>query len=182
MYPQKIILLAARECAAKQKHLDSVKKLLESWKERGFTSEKEIAVHINAFHEKEEYLKELRQKWAGRDSDIGQKSLQTLEKWENGLGFSREMISIAADLAFESKKPIAYMDKTLSEWAKQGIRTPEDAKANMQAHREHSAAASRKDSTKTVSAQQYTQRDYSMEQEEAMQRMISSMNGGGKDA
>ena len=182
MYPQEIILLAARECAAKQKHMDSVKKLLESWKERGFTGENEITAHIHAFHEKEEYLKGLRQKWAGRDPDIGQKSLQMLEKWENGLGFSREMITIAADLAFESKKPIAYMDKTLSEWAKQGIRTPEAAKADIQAHRENSAANPRKDSAKTVSAQQYTQRDYSMEQEEAMQRMISSMNGGGKDA
>jgi len=33
-----------------------------------------------------------------------------------------------------------------------------------------------------VAAQQYTQRDYAGEQEEAMQRMIASMNGGDEDA
>ena len=182
LYPQEIILLAARECAAKQKRFDSVLMLLKSWQERGFTDEKQIQEHISAFHEKEQFLKELRSKWAGRDTDIGQKSLQLLDKWENQLGFSREMISLAADLAFEMKKPVAYMDKTLGYWAGKGIRTPEDAEADRKAHREQYQQNAGKGASKTVSAQEYTQRDYSGEQEEAMIRMISSMNGGEENA
>ena len=179
-WPKEVILLAARECAAKQKHFDSVIKLLDSWQERGFTEEKQIREHIAAFHGKEEYLKTLRKKWAGRDTDVGQKAMQMLDKWEGGMGFSREMITLAADEAFEAKRPIAYMDKVLTEWAGKGIRTPEGAQEEKQKHGE-AAPAARKPAGKGVAAQQYTQRDYSNEDEEAFARMLS-MNGGGGDA
>ena len=179
LYPQNIIILAARECAAKQKHFDSVLKLLESWKERGFEDEKQILEHIEAFHEKEEFIKTLRQKWAGRETDIGQKTLQMLEKWENGMGFSREMISLAADEAYEAKKPISYMDKLLQSWAEKGIKTAEAAKKEQKAHEEQSGSL-RKNPAKKVAAQQYAQRDYEDEQDEAVRRMISGIANGGK--
>ena len=180
MYSGEIILLAARECAAKQKQFDSVMKLLESWQERGFTTEEEIREHIEAFHGKEEFLKSLRQKWAGRDTDIGQKTLQMLDKWENRLNFSREMIALAADEAWEAKKPIAYMDRLLGSWAEKGIRTPEAAAAEKKARGEQPQAAR---TGKPVAAQQYVQRDYDGEQEEARQRMLAGiLNGGEEDA
>ena len=181
MYPNEIILLAARECAAKQRNFDSVMKLLESWQERGFTDEKQIRDHIDAFHGKEEFLKTLRQKWAGKDTDIGQKTLQMLDRWEGSMGFSREMIALAADAAYEAKKPIAYMDKLLTAWNEQGIRTPEAAKEEQKTRGEQ--AASRKTPGKNVAAQQYTQRDYDDEQADAMRRMLSGVtNGGGEHA
>ncbi|MBR3430284.1 MAG: DnaD domain protein [Clostridia bacterium] len=179
LYPQNIIMIAARECAAKQSSFESILKLLKSWKERGFDSEEQIRGHIDAFHEKEEYLKKLRMKWAGKDAEIGQKALQLLDKWENTLGFSREMISLAADLSFEARKPASYMDKLLTEWAAQGIRTPEDQEKS---RKEQHSGGKEKTNARGVAAQQYTQRDYAGEQEEAMQRMIASMNGGDEDA
>ena len=176
MFPQEIILLAAGECAAKQKKFDSVLKLLESWQERGFTDEEQIRNHIEAFHQKEEFLKKLRQKWAGQDADIGQKTLQLLEKWEKSMGFSREMISLAADAAFEAKKPIAYMDRLLTDWSEKGIRTPEAAKQEQKT----AGAGELRKTGKTVSAQQYSQRDYEGEQEDAMRRMLSGVRNGGE--
>ena len=176
MFPQEIILLAAGECAAKQKKFDSVLKLLESWQERGFTDEEQIRNHIEAFHQKEEFLKKLRQKWAGQDADIGQKTLQLLEKWENSMGFSREMISLAADAAFEAKKPIAYMDRLLTDWSEKGIRTPEAAKQEQKT----AGAGEMRKTGKTVPAQQYSQRDYEGEQEDAMRRMLSGVRNGGE--
>ena len=174
-------MLAARECAAKQKNFDSVMKLLESWQERGFTDEKQIRDHIDAFHGKEEFLKTLRQKWAGKDADIGQKTLQMLDRWEGSMGFSREMITLAADAAYEAKKPIAYMDKLLTAWNAQGIRTPEAVKEEQKNRGEQ--ALSRKTPGKNVPAQQYTQRDYDDEQADAMRRMLSGVtNGGGEHA
>ena len=174
MFSKEVILLAAGECAAKQKHFDSVIKLLESWQERGFTDEQQIREHIAAFHGKEEYLKTLRQKWAGRDTDIGQKTMAMLDKWEGGMGFSREMISLAADEAFEAKRPIAYMDKILTEWAGKGITTPEDVQKEKQKRADEPPAA-RKPSGKSVVAQQYPQRDYSGEQNAAMESMIAAI-------
>ena len=175
LYPQNIILLAARECAAKQSSFESVLKLLESWHERGFTNEKQIRDHIAAFHEKEEFLCQLRKKWSVQDADPGRKALELLDKWENKMGFGREMISLAADYAFEAKKPVSYMDRTLSAWAEQNIRTREEAeKARI---KNAGQPMPGKSPVKTVPAQQYEQRDYSKEQEDAMQRMLD-LNGG----
>ena len=181
MYPKEIILLAARECAAKQKHFDSVMKLLESWQERGFTEEQQIREHIGAFHEKEEFLKALRQKWAGKDADIGRKTLELLDKWESGMGFSREMIALAADAAFEAKKPLGYMDKLLTDWSKQGIRTPAAAQEERKARGDRMPREERNPRGRTVTAQQYTQRDYEGEQEAAMRRMLSGVTDEGED-
>ena len=96
-----------------------------------------------------------------------------LDKWEDELGFSREMISLAAEYAFEAKKPISYMDSILEGWAEKGIRTPEAARKEKQAVPAHSRGG------KTVAAQQYAQRDYSGEQDDAMRRMLDM--DGGKD-
>ena len=178
MYPQNIILLATQECAAKQKNFDSVMKLLESWQQRGFIDEKQIREHISTFHEKEEFLKALRQKWAGQDADIGKKTLQMLDKWESSMGFSREMICLAADAAYEAKKPIAYMDKLLTNWNEQGIRTPEAVKENRKNSGEQPETF-RKASGKNIPAQQYAQRDYGKEQDDALRRMLSGVTNGG---
>jgi len=180
LYPQEIILIAARECARKGRHFDSILKLLQSWQERGFTQEEEIRAHIRAFHEKEAFLKGLKEKWSGRESEIGQKTLEMLERWE-GLGLSREMITLAADSAFEVKKPMAYMDKILGYWAENNIRTVEEAKRDRQKSGEAYQEMTRKSGGKAVGAQQYEQRDYSGEQDEALRRMISMM-GGNEDA
>ncbi len=179
MYPKEIILLAARECAAKQKNFDSVMKLLESWKDRGFTDEQQILEHIGAFHEKEEFLKALRRKWAGKDADIGRKTMEMLEKWENSMGFSREMISLAADAAFEAKRPLTYMDKLLTNWSGQGIRTPAAVQEERKKYEERMLKETGNPRGKTVTAQQYSQRDYEGEQEAAMRRMLSDITEGG---
>ena len=58
--------------------------------------------------------------------------MQLLDKWEDELDFSHDMISLAADMAFEAKKPVSYMDKLLTTWAEKNIRTPEEAKKRLQ--------------------------------------------------
>lgn len=181
LFSQPIIRIAAKECAAKQRSMDSVLKLLQSWSDRGFTEEKQIQEHIDAFHEKEEFIKELRKKWSGGEAEPGNKALQLLDKWEDELGFSREMISLAADLAFEAKKPLSYMDSTLTGWAKDGLKTPEAVKKERKDHAEQRNEPGKRSSVRGVLAQQYQQRDYSHEQDEAMERMLN-MKGGEENA
>ena len=179
LYPQGIILLAARECAIKQKRFDSVLKLLQSWKERGFSGEEEIREHISEFHRKEEFLKALKARWSGKEAEIGQKTVQLLDKWEKDLGFSREMISLAADAALEVRKPMAYMDKLLSYWAEKQIRTEADVLRDRREHQERYQNPDKKPEGKSVHAQDYGQRDYSGEQDEARRRMLAMMGGAG---
>jgi DnaD/phage-associated family protein len=181
LYPQEIILLAAQECAMKQKQFDSVLKLLQSWQERGFTDEKQIRTHIQVFHEKEEFIRKLKSRWSGNEIDVGQKILQLLDKWEIRLEFSREMILLAADLSFEAKKPIAYMDRILTYWNDKKIKTPEDVRNDQQEHLDIYRDTVQKPGMKKLNAQEYQQRDYSGEQDEARRRMIALI-GGQEDA
>ena len=103
---------------------------------RGFSGEEEIREHISEFHRKEEFLKALKARWSGKEAEIGQKTVQLLDKWEKDLGFSREMISLAADAALEVRKPMAYMDKLLSYWAEKQIRTEADVLRDRREHQE----------------------------------------------
>ena len=83
--------------------------------------------------------------------------------------------------AYEAKKPIAYMDKLLTGWNTQGIRTPEAAKEEQKTCGDQPSSG--KTTGKNVAAQQYTQRDYEDEQADAMRRMLSGVtNGGGEHA
>ena len=71
------------------------------------------------------------------------------------------------------------MDKTLEAWAAEGVRTPEDVRKRQQ-DRAGQAQGTRKAAAKSVSAQQYEQRNYDNEQGEALQRMISAMHSSDK--
>ena len=178
LYPDpEIILIAARECGRRRKDPESAYKLLQSWQKRGFTTQQEIESHIRSFQDRESFLKEVKSRWSDR-TDIGEKSLEQLEKWENQLGISRELILKAADYASEAKKPMAYMDALLVRYAEKGIHTPEEAERD---HQENAQANRKQNASPTSGAQQYHQRDYAGEQEEAMKRFIR-MNGGNGNA
>ena len=90
------------------------------------------------------------------------------------------MISLAADAAFEAKKPISYMDRLLTNWSEKGIRTPEAAKQELKKAGAGDLQKAGKFGGKTVPAQQYAQRDYEGEQEDAMRRMLSGVRNGGE--
>ena len=173
LYPQDIVMAAARECGRKKKDPESVVKLLQSWKKRGFTSLQDVQQHIESFHDKESFLQQIRGRWNNRESDAGEHSLELLSRSEDTLGISREVIMKAADYAAEARRPMAYMDAMMTRYAEKGIRTPEQAEAD---HREYAAqyrsmektAAERKNP-----AQQYEQRNYDGVQEAAIERMMN---------
>jgi len=180
-YPQRIILMAARECAgATGKTPEDVLKLLQSWKSKGFETEEQIAGYIQEFHDQTALLKELHRIWGTDENKISRNERELAGKWEKEMGFSRQMILETAALAADARAPLSYLDKILKEYAQQGIRTPDAAakqRAVWQAGNEKKTASSQK----LVNAQQYQQRDYSGEQEEAMKQFIR-MNGGDPDA
>ena len=173
LYPQEIILIAAKECGRKKKDPESLLQLLQSWHERGFTTEEEIDRHISAFRDRETFMKKIRSRWCGRDTDTGEHGMEMLVKWEEKLGFSRDLILLAADYAAEARRPMNYLDALLNRYADKGIRTTREAE---QDHREYAAQyreiAKKIDAAK-VPAQRYQQRDYSGEQQAARERMMN---------
>ena len=187
LYPRQIIRTAARECASSGKGPEDLLKLLQAWKEKGLENEEQVDAYVTAFHDQTALIRELRRIWGADENRVGKTDRSLVRKWENELGFSREMILDTAPLASEAMKPMPYLDRILSDYHARGIATPEEAKAEREKERTGKAGRN-KTAVPSVSAQQYVQRPYSGVQEEMMdeqQRKIEAFlhgNGGQSDA
>jgi len=78
------------------------------------------------------------------------------KKWR-GMGFSEEMIILAASQATAAESKPPYIDKVLLAWHEAGVTDPAQVSARKTARRPAANAAR---PGKQVGAQQYTQRDY----------------------
>lgn len=162
-YPEEMILMAARECGRSEGRTEDVEKLLESWRQKGILTAGDAENYIRRFRAQSELLLELRKIW-GMKSRLGAKDREMAGAWENELGFSREAILLAAESACGKDRPMLYLDKILRDYANRGIREKKQLAAAMAEWRKQ-AGGVRGDAparpAKTVTAQQYSQRDYS---------------------
>ena len=177
LYPFEIIMTAAKECSRKKKDPDAVLKLLESWKNRGFTTSQEIDDHIRQFHNREDFIRKIRGRWPGRETEPGERSMELLTEWEERLGLSRDLILKAADYASEARNPMNYTDRLLRRYAEKGIRTPDEAEKDHDEYGIQYRDTARGTPQKPGGIQQYEQRDYSGEQDAALERMMSDAWG-----
>lgn len=186
LYPQDVILIAAEECGHNGKGPEDLLKLLQSWKDKGLENKTQVEDYIHAFHRQTALIHEIRGIWGLDESRISKSDRSLIQKWEQELGFSREMILSTAGYASEAKLPMAYLDKILTTFHDQGIRTPEEAAAER-------VMAGRKDTKKVISSdsvvgQRYIQRDYQPVQEEMMEQQRKEIeaylnrSGGQTDA
>ena len=184
LYPQEVILTAARECGHNGKDTGEVLKLLQAWKEKGLSTPKEVKDYVKSFHDQTALIRELRRIWGTDENRIGKTDRSLLAKWENEMGFSREMILASAPYAAEAKAPMAYMDKILADFMEKGIRTPEQARKDHEERKGTNAPRT----GKVLPAQDFAQRDYSGVQDEMMKSLAKEMeafkhgNGGKSDA
>ena len=128
---------------------------------------------IQAFHDQNALIRELRKIWGADEGKAGKADRSLVSRWENELGFSRELILAAAPYAAEAKQPMAYLDKILADYREKGITTKPDT---------------RKNTGKVLPAQNFEQRDYSDVPDEMMKDLAREMeafrqeNGGKSDA
>ncbi len=184
LYPQKVIMTAARECGHSGKDTGEVLKLLQSWKEKGLETQQEVDAYVQAFHDQTAMIRELRAIWGTDESRIGKADRELLQKWVRDYGFSRDAILAAAGYAAEANQPMVYLDKILADYHSKGIHTPDAIKA------EHGSARKnvRQKAGRILPAQDFSQRDYSQVQDEMIKDLAKEMeafkkeNGGQPDA
>ena len=188
LYPQDVVLTAARECGHSGKGIEDVLKLLESWKDKGLENSEQVDRYVKDFHNQTELIRELRNIWGMDPSRIGKTDRSLVSKWEKELGFNREMILTAAAYASDAKTPTTYLDRILTEYKKKGITTPEQAEKERKQYRTASGKTVGKPA-KAVIAQQYEQRDYTgvqdeliAQQDKDMEEFMRNENGGKPDA
>ena len=187
LYPQEVILTAARECGHGGKGSEDVLKLLESWKTKGLETGEQVNAYVQAFHSQTELIRELRSAWGTDASRISKTDREFITKWAKEMGFSREMILSTAQYASDAKSPMTYLDKILADYRKKGITTPEEAEKERKQHRTEGNVSGKP--VKTVIAQQYNQRDYTGVQEQMMEEQsreieekLRRKNGGKPNA
>ena len=184
LYPQEVILIAARECGHSGKEIGDILKLLQSWKEKGLDSLQDVEEYVQSFHDQTALIKELRSLWGTDESRIGKADRSLVLKWENEYGFSRKMILAVAKYATEAKQPMAYMDRILTDYRDRGIFTPEQAEQD----RKKAKPDEKKKPGRVLPAQDFTQRSYDDVPDEMMGELAQEMkafkqeNGGESDA
>ncbi len=183
LYPQEVILIAARECGYTGKDAGETLKLLQAWKEKGLETRQDVERYVQAFHDQTDLIRRMKKIWGTDEGRIGKADRSLVSKWENELGFSSEVILEAAALAAEAKQPMTYLDRILTDYHQKGITTVEQVRT------EHAAfKASGKARGRTATAQDFAQRSY----EDIPDQMIADLgkevqafmheNGGESDA
>ena len=157
IYPQDVILIAARECGHSGKNADDTLKLLQSWKEKGLDTINEVEGYVQAFHDQTALARQLKKAWGTDETRISKTDRSLIQKWENELGFGRDVILEAARYASEAKQPMSYLDRILTDYQTKGITTPEQVRLE---HVQKKPAATGAGKRNKVNAQEYEQRDY----------------------
>ncbi|MBQ9252574.1 MAG: DnaD domain protein [Clostridia bacterium] len=177
VYPEDMVLLAARECGRSGGSVEDVEKMLDSWSRKGIFSTAEAEKYVQEFRAQGELMMELRKMW-GLKNRMSAKDRALVAEWEKELGFAPELILLAAEGASGADKPMAYLNKILRDYAEKGIRTKEQILLDREQHQAAKPAATAPGTraAKQVIAQQYSQRDYSGP-EESMEEVLMRLEG-----
>lgn len=185
LYPQEVILIAAKECGHTGKDAEDTLKLLQAWKEKGLETKADVEEYVKTFHEQTALIRELRKIWGTDENRAGKADRSLICKWQNEFGFSRESILAAASYASEARQPMTYLDRILSDYRDRGITTPEQIRLE---HSQKKAPATGGGKRTRINAQEYEQRDYKDVQEQLMEeqnrRILERLHadGGTSDA
>ena len=152
-----VVLIAARECALAGSHtLDTLQKLLDSWKDKGLTTPEAVEQYIRKVRELDTFLYSVYEA-CGHTGRPTAADRALAEEWR-AAGLPDEVILLAAkEAAGASGRKMAYIKSVLRSWQEAGVRTAEDARKQASAR---PAPAQPQQAGRQVSAQRYTQRDY----------------------
>lgn len=161
MQPHAVILLAADECVRTREkgRAESLLSLLHAWQSRGMTTEDDVQKYLALVREENLALRELfeRSGHEARPTAADRAQYETWKSW----GYDRELLLLAAEQSRVAQgSKMAYMAKVLEMWHEAGITDISQARARK---RPDNAGPARSQG-KTVTAQQYTQRDYTEEE------------------
>lgn len=172
MYPDEVILIAARACGKIGGDISDVEKALKGYRKLGLQTTEDVRLHMAAIERQNELLTALYANWNDKKkTNSADRALLT--KWENQLAFDEAALRHAATLVpARVSSPMAYLDKMLTDWAAKGVKTPEQMDAAHAAYRQ-TAPVQAAAATKVVREQQYTQRP--AEENLALKRMLEEM-------
>lgn len=129
MSPEAILLLL-EHCVSKGKtRMNYIEKVAMSWSEMGLTNAENVALYIKNEEQKTGFIYSIRKIMGISDRSLSQIEEKYLIKWHNEMEMDEEMIALAYEYCIiqTAKLSFPYMDKIITRWKKEGIRTVRDA-------------------------------------------------------
>jgi len=148
-----LVLLAAEQAGLAKGDLQIAEKFLTVFKQQGITSRRDAEMYLLDIRETNKLLYRVFEA-CGHSGKPSSADRTLYKKWQ-ALGFTEEMILLAAGQALHAESKPPYIDKVLEAWREAGVTDPAQVAARKPAQRSSAPKAARQ-----VSAQQYTQREY----------------------
>ena len=121
------ILLAAVQCARKRKNsFEELEWMIGKWGEAGVRTREQAEKYVSDMQQATREVRSLLEA-AGLSRRPNMDDLERYEHWKRE--YSPKLMRCAAECARGTRMPVKYMEKLLSEWKKEGIETPEAARA-----------------------------------------------------
>lgn len=125
-----VILLLLEYCVSKGKNrMNYIEKVAVSWNEMGLNNSESVAIYLKSEEQKTGFLYSIRKIMGISDRSLSQIEEKYLFKWHDEFEMSEEMIALAYEYCIiqTAKLSFPYMDKILSRWYSEGIKTIDDA-------------------------------------------------------
>lgn len=148
-----LVLLAAEQAGLAKGDLQIAEKFLNVFRQQGITSRRDAEMYLQDIRETNRLLYRVFEA-CGHSGKPGSADRTLYKKWQ-ALGFTEEMILLAAAQAVHAESKPPYIDKVLEAWKEAGVTDPAQVAVRKTVSRPAPAR-----SGKQVGAQQYTQREY----------------------
>lgn len=150
-----LVLLAAEQAKNAGRGMDAVEQYLDVYRKNKLTNRREAEAYIQEVREANKALYRIFEA-CGHKGNPTAPDRVLYRKWR-AMGFTEEMLILAATFAVNAESKPPYIDKVLEGWHKDGVTDPAQVAARKAARKTPAAA---NQPGKQVGAQQYTQRDY----------------------
>ena len=131
--PIEVILMLIEYCVSKGKsRMSYIEKVAVSWSEMGLTNVESVTNYLKSEEQKTGFLYSVRKLMGIADRSLSQIEEQYLTKWHEDYMMSEEMIALAYEYCIiqTAKLSFPYMDKIITRWNSEGIKTVADAEAD----------------------------------------------------
>lgn len=176
------IRLAAVQCHRKKKtRFEDLEWMLDKWRELGLFTPQAAETYVRDMREKTARVRALLEK-CGLERRPTLDDLALYERWS--AQFDGDVIDYAAACARGMGVPTRYMDKLLTDWAAQGVKTVADAQARHEAARREAAHQPGGQAAPANPALNYEQREYSDDDfgDDFFFDAVKAYGNGGKQA
>ncbi len=125
-FDEDAISVAASLITETKRPFDSLDAILESFYMKGITDTEGMLTYVNEKKKYDDGIKEIKS-IIGSKEIISDSERELMRRWHEESNIADDIIKYAASISASAEKPWAYMNTVLTTWAKNGVKTRDEA-------------------------------------------------------